>query len=121
MLKRKSPNVENRKIKFVYFDNPKYEILADFFICEVDSFEDYLEERINCILSGKSEEEFFGGNGPFGITIKKDKSVLEDMFAKAGEDYVILTLDTKELVESFKEWKEHKKIIKQKWMQKRTV
>ena len=84
------------------FKDEKYELLSTFLESDVLSFEEWIEEAFDKVLSGESEYEEVNGN-VCGVEIKSTETKIYDNLAEDGMGNWC-EVNTKELRSIIEEW-----------------
>src|SRR5690242_2839072 len=100
-----------RKDDIVFDFEKKYEILSTFLSADAQTFNTYVFEAIDKVLSGESDYEELNGN-VCGVEINKDKTQIYDNLAEEGMGNWC-ELKTTELTELVEIWCEKLKQFKE--------
>ena len=97
----------------VLFKEKKYEILSTFLFVEVNSFEEWVKEEFDKVLSGKSQYEEINGN-VCSVKISFEITQIFDMLTEDDEEYYNsgCEVSTKELRLLIDEWCDKRSHIK---------
>ena len=105
MLERKYKTHEfadGSKYLTVIFTDPKYQLITTFLFVEVNSFEDWIKEDFDDVLSGKYPFRESGGN-ICGLEITPETTKIYNLLVD-DEDSDCCEVDTKELRAIIEEW-----------------